>query len=38
MRTFKSNQKVLYEGLEGKFRQEQTMPDAEELIKFWSDP
>lgn len=37
MRTFKSNQKVLNEGLEGKFRQEQTMPDVEESIKFWSD-
>lgn len=37
MRTFKSNQKVLNEGLEGKLRQEQTMPDVEEWIKFWSD-
>ena len=36
-RTFKNNQKALYEELDGKMRQEQVMPDAEESIKIWSE-
>ena len=36
-RTFKNNQKALYEELDGKMRQEQAMPDVEESIKFWSE-
>ena len=35
-RTFKNNQKALYEELDGKMRQDQVMPDAEESIRFWS--
>ena len=31
-RTFKNNKKALYEELNGKMRQEQVMPDAEESI------
>ena len=31
-RTFKNNKKALYEELDGKMRQEQKMPDAEESI------
>ena len=36
-KTFKNNQKALYEELDGKMRQEQRMPNAEESIKFWSE-
>ena len=36
-RTFKNNQKALYEELDGKMRQEQVMSDAEESIKIWSE-
>ena len=32
-----NNQKALHEELDGKIRQEQVMPDAEESIKFWSE-
>ena len=35
-KTFKNNQKALYEELYGKMRQLQVMPDAKESIKFWS--
>ena len=34
--TFKNNQKALYKELDGKMRQGLVMPNAEELIKFWS--
>ena len=33
--TFKNIRKVSHRKLEGKVRQEQTMPDAEESTKFW---
>ena len=33
-RTFKKNQKVLYEDLDGKKRQEYVMPDTKESINF----
>ena len=36
-RTFKNNQKALYEELDEKMRQEQVVPDAGESIKFWSE-
>ena len=37
-RTFKNNQKVLYEELDGKMRQERVMPDPEErVLEFWSE-
>ena len=36
-RTFKNNQKALYEELHGKMRQEQVILDAEESITFWSE-
>ena len=32
-----NNQKALHEELDGKIRQKQVMPDAEESIKFWSE-
>ena len=34
-KTFKNNQKALYEELDGKMRQERVIPDAEESIKCW---
>ena len=36
-RTFKNNQKALYEELDGKMTQKQVMSDAEESTKFWSE-